>query len=394
MGFLTFVLPIPHGVAVWLMWVSFLLASISAYGAFVAHYREHHRSPDAPSGTTTLATPVPALPDIPTVDARVCWIIERDGGYAEWDITMTRGSFDTAKRAVVVAFRNDSPTPVSKVRAELSYVHSVTMDVERAACGSWLGERLDRASFGASETRELIVAVYDEGVMFAIQDNRRDPNVVSGCTARPLPFAHFTAYIMLSVLNSNEQLFGKVEERVAVSISNDAPTVEIIGPPGAIRGHERRTLADIDLVCDEWSASVEVTNNGESALFCAMLMVSGPVKSVRTKDIYCQWAHTTSVEARIAKGQKCRLIVADRRLEGGMNAIQGFSSWAIHALVDGHPFEIESIFHSTPFSVPRTVADDITVNVDIIANPDLMNGVERRCFTLTAFKALAAVSQS
>jgi hypothetical protein len=322
------------------------------------------------------------------MDARVCWVVERNGGYAECDITITPKSFDSGKCAIVVAFRNDSPAPLPKVRAELSYVDS-PIAVERAACGTWLNERLDRTSFGASETRELIIAVYDEGVMFAVKDNRRDPDVVSGCTTRPLPFTHFTAYIMLSVLDSNEQLVGKVEERVAVGIENDKPIVEIIGPPGAIRGHERRTLADIDLVCDEWSASIEVTNNGESALFSAMLTVSGPVKSVRTRDIYCQWAHTQSVEARIAKGQKCRLIVAERKLQGGMNAIQGFSSWAIHVLVDGHPFEIESMFHSTPFSAPPTVADDIAVTVEVIANPDLIDGVQRRQVTLKAFKAVA-----
>ncbi len=355
-----------------------------------ASYEWWFRKPDDQGTVFGAISAHAARPDIPTVDARVCWVVERDGGYAEWDTTLTPKSFDTAVRAVVVSFRNDWPTAVPRVRAELAYVNPVTMDVQRTSCGTWLGERLNRTSFGASETRDLVIALYDDNAMFAVNDNRRDSEVVSGCTKRPLPFTHFTAWVLLSVLEPNEQLVGKIEERVSVDVENGEPTVEIIGPPGAIRGDDRCTIADIDLICDEWSASIEVSNNGETASFSAMLMIDGPVKPSRTRDIYCQWAHTPSVEARIAKGQKCRLRLADRTRADGMNAYYGFSSWAVHALVDGHPFDVESMFHSTPFSDPPTVADDIVVTVEIVANPDLINGVQRRCVTLKAFKAVAA----
>lgn len=79
-----------------------------------------------------------------------------------------------------------------------------------------------------------------------------------------------------------------------------------------------------------------------------------------------------SVETRIAKGQTCRLRLADRLRDTGPAMLMGFSWWSIHALADGHPLDIESMYHSTPFSDPPAAADDIVVDREVIANPDFM----------------------
>ncbi len=108
----------------------------------------------------------------------------------------------------------------------------------RVGCGTWLGESLDRAYFGAGETRELIIAVYDDSAMFSVRDNRREPGIVSGCTKSPLSFIFFIAIVKLWVNDSDEQSIGTIEERISVGVKHGKPTVEIIGPPGEILGTE------------------------------------------------------------------------------------------------------------------------------------------------------------
>lgn len=150
------------------------------------------------------------------------------------------------------------------------------------------------------------------------------------------------------------------------------------------------------MICDERSARIEVTNNGAGAMFSASLSIKGPVKAHRTTGLYCQWEHTPSSETRIAKNQTCRLIVAEQHHEGpsslpslGITVMWYFTWWVIHAIADGIPFETESSEHSSPFSEPPAAADDITLDIEIVANPDLIDGVQHRRITLQAFKAVA-----
>src|ERR1044071_716722 len=372
-GFLWSVLPIPADVTQGLTIVCFLLMGIAFYGAYKAHYQT------APVSEELVAE----VPELSTADARVCWVMEKSGGYVESDSTAPSGEIP-ALRAIVVAFRNESSRPSVAVRAEVHYVQMTEM--ERTACATWLGETQCTAVIAPRESKDLLVALYDGASFLSVTDNRQSP-ATTGCTRRALPFRSFTAWIKLSLIDSSGRLIGEFDERVGVAVRAGKPTVEIIGPPGAIRGLAPHTIADVSVICDEWSVVVEVTNHGEAAIFSATLGIRGPVKSFRTTDIYCQWAHTSSVEARITKGQTCRFRVADRLRDTGAAMLMGFSWWSIHAIVDGYPFDIESAYHSTPFSEPPAVAGDIEVELEVIANPDLIGGVEQHRITLHAFKA-------
>lgn len=378
-AFLTFAWPIPAAMAMWLAGISFVVTVISFYGAYKAHYVERIPQPGLPGIT--------APPDLVTADSRVCWVVERGGGFVERDTTATPEELADATRAIVVSIRNDANTRTPKVRGELHYLQTPS-EVVRVAHGSWLGERSNEISFAPHDSRDLLVALYKEQRFFAVDDNRYGPDIAAGCSSRALPFNDFTAWITLSVIDSNDHLISEFEERLGVRAMNDRPEVEVIGPPGAIVGMTPHSMADTKLLCDEWSASLEVTNRGEAAKYCATLAIAGPMKSMRTSDLFCQWSHTQAVESRIAKGQTCRLIIADRVPDAvGM---AGFSHWVIHAIADGHAVDLPSMYHSTPFSDPPTVADDITVDVVLIADPDFLNGVERHRVVLHAFKAIRA----
>src|SRR5215813_6049818 len=69
LGFLMLVLPIPHDVALWLVVVFFMLAAISGYGAWAAHYRAAHPAASTPPAAirgTALDLDAP-----PTIDGAI-----------------------------------------------------------------------------------------------------------------------------------------------------------------------------------------------------------------------------------------------------------------------------------------------------------------------------------
>lgn len=167
----------------------------------------------------------PRLSYIYASDARSCFVVERDGGYAEADV---HTSSENTIQAVVGSFVNSSRNPIPMVRARIAYVQSGPT-VVHTACGTWLNEKLDRTSFAPDETRDLLIALRCDSEMFTANDNRREPEAPSACSKRKLPFMNFLAYVNLSVLDSAGKLVGRSKRQVfSVGLNKKGPTIEVL----------------------------------------------------------------------------------------------------------------------------------------------------------------------
>lgn len=177
-------------------------------------FRRPPESQDA--ATTTLpslnskGTPVPQTkttvntqrsPKVEAVGARLCWVVEQDGGYAEWDThNLSTDSFDTSLRALVAIFRHEGGPRVEAARARIDFVDGLANVVENIDYGCWLGETVNWADFDFGDTKYLVIALADAGQAFAINDNRRDAGA-RGTTARPLPPHTIRAYVSVLLLD-------------------------------------------------------------------------------------------------------------------------------------------------------------------------------------------------
>lgn len=65
----------------------------------------------------------------------------------------------------------------------------------------------------------------------------------------------------------------------------------------------------------------------------------------------------------------------------------GFHQWRIEATSDAGPFDFDALYTSSSISQPVSCAPDIMVVGSIIADPDLMNGLQRFNIVLKAFTA-------
>lgn len=128
------------------------------------------------------------IPDIATVDARVCWVVERDGGYVETNTPLTPEPFSIAMQAAVLAFRNTSRVSNQRVRARIGFLNTVAIGAVMTPCGTWLGGVMNVESLIA-EPRELVVALFDGSAMFCVNDNRRERGSLEGCAKTVLPLA-------------------------------------------------------------------------------------------------------------------------------------------------------------------------------------------------------------
>ena len=147
--------------------------------------------------------------------------------------------------------------------------------------------------------------------------------------------------------------------------------------------------ATVRFECDSNRAAMVIRNDGSIADFWGTLRIAGAVRNYWNADLFCRWSHTPSARARIARGQECRIILAERRLENGASAAFGFSQWYILGLHHDRVVTIESLYSSTPLSDPPTIADDIVLTGHVIADPDLAEGIRPFRVILRAFEAIA-----
>jgi hypothetical protein len=102
--------------------------------------------------------------------------------------------------------------------------------------------------------------------------------------------------------------------------------------------------------------------------------------------IFAKWEHTDAVRSWIAKGQTCRLQIAR------MDSKALCNQWVILAVLSGgNVTAIPAIYSSCAVSEPIVRAPDILVSGQIIAEPDLENGVQQFSIVLRAFDAISVI---
>jgi hypothetical protein len=129
-----------------------------------------------------------------------------------------------------------------------------------------------------------------------------------------------------------------------------------------------------------------VKNEGQSAEFHALMRIKGQVNSTQKDDLFCRWAHTQTSHTRIAKGQTCKIELA--KLRSDMGAYQ----WRIETATDGKPTEIDAYY--TNFIGARgddgkpSPGPDIMLSVSVIAEPDLVNQIQKIEIILKPYNAI------
>jgi hypothetical protein len=192
--------------------------------------------PMPPRGTVRRADEQVSVPDIVAVDARTRWVVEQNDGYAEWDnLNLQKPeSFGGALRALVASFRNNSRFAAEAVRAEIAYLSNSGEVAERIACGTWLAEEFNWTTLFARDTKDLVIALYDERTMFAVNDNRRDTEQRRSCTPRPLPYTHLIVCVTLVILDDDFRAVGERAERFRIALTNSGPKITLLPPPGSV----------------------------------------------------------------------------------------------------------------------------------------------------------------
>jgi hypothetical protein len=139
--------------------------------------------------------------------------------------------------------------------------------------------------------------------------------------------------------------------------------------------------ARIKIVCDGSLVSLLVTNEGSAADFYGVFNISGQVNAKITEGLFCLWAHTYSTRTTIAKGQTCRILLAE------LSESMGFAQWRIHQTTERGPVDILAHYTSCRVSIPVARAPEIVLAGSIVAIPDLSNGLQHFNVVLEAFGA-------
>ena len=148
-------------------------------------------------------------------------------------------------------------------------------------------------------------------------------------------------------------------------------------------------VAVVSLLCDRDRAELRVRNDGPVADFWGTLRIKGDVRRfVDTTNLLCRWPHTASVRTRIARGQECRIILAENVRVRDIGPTYGCSMWHIYGWSGDRLVIVESLWSSTPFSRPPAEAPDIILEGEIVADPDLQNGLQPFRVVLRAFEAV------
>jgi len=132
-------------------------------------------------------------------------------------------------------------------------------------------------------------------------------------------------------------------------------------------------------VDDTRKVSLLVTNLGQAAEFYAVFSLSGPIP--QEKRFSGRWEHTHSTKTVIAKGETRCLILAN------MMHRNNFQQWQIFAIGETGPLYIQATQSSCATSTPIAKASDIVISGELVAVPDLVNGIQPFKVVLHAFDA-------
>ncbi|MGA8145652.1 MAG: hypothetical protein WB987_17335 [Candidatus Acidiferrales bacterium] len=132
---------------------------------------------------------------------------------------------------------------------------------------------------------------------------------------------------------------------------------------------------------------IDITNEGAGAHFYVPIQIDGMVNGQKS-GIFARWEHTNSARSWIAKGQTCRLQLARMERKALCN------QWVILAVLsDDSVLDIPATYSSCAVSEPITKAPDIVVTGQVVAEPDLENGVQWFGVTLRAFDAISVIQK-
>jgi hypothetical protein len=129
------------------------------------------------------------------------------------------------------------------------------------------------------------------------------------------------------------------------------------------------------------AVSLLVTNKGSLATFSASFFIDGDVKGNLKRDLCGRWSHTDSTETAIARGQTRRLILANVMFQ------EIFQQWQILASSQSGNIYIPASQSGSARTVPIIRPADIVINGEIVAQPDLINGIQPFKVVLHAFEA-------
>lgn len=128
-----------------------------------------------------------------------------------------------------------------------------------------------------------------------------------------------------------------------------------------------------------------IPNQDRQAEYFGVFSISGgPVDADRTSELFCQWTHTDSIRAKIARSQPCRIILAHMETESPTPRTLT-TRWVIHTATEKGPQEIKAAYCSS--TEPLAYAPDIVLSGAIFRDPDDPDGPQPFRVVLHGFGA-------
>lgn len=137
---------------------------------------------------------------------------------------------------------------------------------------------------------------------------------------------------------------------------------------------EKSPIATVQFRYEDAHVYVLVTNSGRIADFHGSFDVIGPVTARRQRGLPCRWENGNSAKLRIAHGETCRIILAQLISTGSGQFLT--TQWKLYSSPEHEEPEFSAIQSSAVSLRPPALANPLLVNISVMADPDLANGIQ------------------
>jgi len=132
-----------------------------------------------------------------------------------------------------------------------------------------------------------------------------------------------------------------------------------------------------------------VANQGPVAEFYAKLSISPEIVS-EPREVFCRWTHTDLPRAKIAKGETCRIVLANLIIDASSRTAQ----WVVRGTSEKGPIDVASYYTSNIDSPKTQRAPDVILTGMLFAEPDLINGPQTFRVVLQAFGSASTKTEN
>ena len=155
-----------------------------------------------------------------------------------------------------------------------------------------------------------------------------------------------------------------------------------------IRAAQNSPIGTVRFLYENGTAYVQVTNSGRIAEFHGSFDVLGPVTARRQRGLPCRWENSVSAKLRIARDETCRIVLAELISTGSGQFLT--TQWKLYSSPEHEESEFSTLQSSAVNLRPPQLANPLLIDLSVMADPDLANGIQKLWIVLASFGARLA----